>query len=89
MKALVEANPTLVKPLTLANTTLEGRPVEGIEITRDVNASDGKPVFFQMGVHHAREWPSAEMPMEWATELVNAVQGRRLRGPSTCSPRRA
>jgi len=25
-----------------------------------------------MGVHHAREWPSAEMPMEWAIELVKS-----------------
>jgi len=23
-----------------------------------------------MGVHHAREWPSAEMPMEWSIDLV-------------------
>jgi hypothetical protein len=72
MKALIEQNPTLVEPITLNHTTLEGRPVEGIEITPDVTASDGKPVFLQMGVHHAREWPSAEMPMEWAIELVKA-----------------
>ena len=74
MKALVEQNPTLVKPLTLNHTSLEGRPVEGIEITPDVTASDGKPVFLQMGVHHAREWPSAEMPMEWAIDLVKAYR---------------
>ena len=74
MKALVEQNPTLVKPLTLNHPSLEGRPVEGIEITPDVAASDGKPVFLQMGVHHAREWPSAEMPMEWAIELVKSYK---------------
>ncbi len=74
MKALVEQNPTLVKPLTLNHPSLEGRPVEGIEITPDVTASDGKPVFVQLGVHHAREWPSAEMPMEWAIELVKSYK---------------
>jgi hypothetical protein len=74
MKALVEQNPTLVKPLTMNHASLEGRAVEGIEITQDVGAQDGKPVFLQMGVHHAREWPSAEMPMEWAIELVNAYK---------------
>ena len=74
MKALVEANPTLVKPLTLKNPTLEGRPVEGIEITPDVAAKDGKPVFLQMGVHHAREWPAGEMPMEWAIDLVKSYK---------------
>jgi hypothetical protein len=74
MKALVEQNPSLVKPLTLNHPSLEGRAVEGIEITRNVDASDGKPVFLQMGVHHAREWPSAEMPMEWAIELVKSYR---------------
>jgi hypothetical protein len=74
MKALVEDNPTLVKPVTLNHPTLEGRVVEGIEISRDVDARDGKPVFLQMGVHHAREWPSAEMPMEWAIDLVKSYE---------------
>ncbi len=74
MKSLVEQNPTLVEPLTLNHPSLEGRAVEGIEITRDVAASDGKPVFLQMGVHHAREWPSAEMPMEWAIDLVKSYK---------------
>jgi hypothetical protein len=72
MKALVEDNPGLVKPITLNHPTLEGRAVEGIEITPDVAAKDGKPVFIQLGVHHAREWPSAEMPMEWAIDLVKS-----------------
>jgi hypothetical protein len=74
MKALVEQNPTLVKPLTLNHPSLEGRAVEGIEITPSVDAQDGKPVFLQMGVHHAREWPSAEMPMEWAIELIKSYK---------------
>ncbi|MBA2383543.1 MAG: peptidase M14 [Actinobacteria bacterium] len=71
MKQLAQANPTLVKTITLPNTTWEGRPVEGIEITTNVNERDGKPVFLQMGVHHAREWPSGEHALEWAYELVN------------------
>ena len=70
MKRLVEENPDLVKPVTLPNPSLEGRPVEGIEITPDVDAKDGKPVFLQMAVHHAREWPSSEHVMEWAFDLV-------------------
>jgi hypothetical protein len=74
MKRLAEENPDLVKPITLPKTTLEGRPVEGIEITRDVKKQDGKPVFLQMGVHHAREWPSGEHAMEWAFEMVNGLR---------------
>ncbi|HEX8122543.1 MAG TPA: M14 family zinc carboxypeptidase [Solirubrobacteraceae bacterium] len=70
MKELAKANPGLVKLITLKNKTLEGRDVVGIEITKNVNLDDGKPVFLQLGVHHAREWPAGEHPMEWAYELV-------------------
>lgn len=71
LKALAEKNPDLVKPIVLPNRTLEGRQVQGIEITENVrNLEDGKPVFVQLGVHHAREWPSSEMPMEFANDLV-------------------
>jgi Zinc carboxypeptidase len=75
MKKLVDENPNLVRPITLPHETWEGRAVEGIEITTNVdNLRDGKPVFLQMGAHHAREWPSAEHAMEWAFELVNGYK---------------
>jgi hypothetical protein len=70
MKRLAREHPDLVRPITLAHTTYEGRPVEGIEIATNPNARDGRPVFLQMGVHHAREWPSGEHAMEWAYELI-------------------
>ena len=74
MKKLVNENPGLVKPIVLKHKTWEGRTVEGIEITTDVNARDGKPSFFNMGVHHAREWPAGEHAMEWAFELVRGYK---------------
>ena len=68
-------NPRLVRPITLPHKTWEGRSVEGVEITTNVdNLRDGKPVFLQMGVHHAREWPSGEHAIEWAFELVNSYK---------------
>ena len=70
MKALVEQNPGLVKPVTLPLPSLEGRTVQGLEISENVNVSDGKPVFLQMGAHHAREWPSAEHTMEFGVDLI-------------------
>ena len=71
MKALAAKYPDLVKPLTLPNKSVEGREVHGIEITTNAaNTADGKPVFLNMGVHHAREWPSSEHAMEWAYELL-------------------
>jgi hypothetical protein len=74
MKALVRDNPDLVRPITLNNKTYEGRTVEGIEIATNPNARDGRPVFLQLGVHHAREWPSGEHAMEWAYELLNGYR---------------
>ncbi len=74
MKALARDNPDLVRPITLNNKTYEGRTVEGIEIATNPNARDGRPVFLQLGVHHAREWPSGEHAMEWAYELVNGYR---------------
>jgi hypothetical protein len=70
MKTLAQQNPGLVKLITLPIKSLEGRPIMGVEISRDVNVDDGKPVFMQIGVHHAREWPSGEHVMEWIYELV-------------------
>ncbi len=80
MRDLAEANPDLVTPLTLPNETYEGRTVQGLEITTNPgNKTDGKPVFLQMGVHHAREWPSGEHAMEWAYELIQGYRGNDAR----------
>jgi hypothetical protein len=77
MKALVEQHPKLVKPVVLPKRSVLGREVQGVEISRDVNATDdGKPTFWLMGVHHAREWPSAEIAMEFAHELVQSNDAR-------------
>jgi hypothetical protein len=69
---LVSNNGDIAKKISIGKS-LEGRDLTGIEIGRDVNAAeDGRPVFLMFGVHHAREWPSAEMPMEFAIDLVNS-----------------
>ncbi len=71
MKELARAHPWLVKPLTLSEKTVDGRTIDGLEITANAaNVDDGKPVFFMMGVHHAREWPAGEHTLEWAYDLV-------------------
>jgi hypothetical protein len=77
MAQLAKDNPTLVKELVLPNRTIEGREVRGIEITKNVSASDGKPVFLLMGLHHAREWPSGEHTLEFAYDVVNGVKSGR------------
>ena len=40
--------------------------------------NDGKPIFANIGVHHAREWPAGEHSMEWAYDLLRNY-GKRAR----------
>jgi len=71
MDALAAANPSLVRKFTIGQS-LEGRPIVGIEIADEVHRQDdGRPAYVQMGLHHVREWPSGEFPMEFAIDLVN------------------
>jgi murein tripeptide amidase MpaA len=70
MKQLAESSPDLVREVVIGQT-FEGLPIQGIEIAADVNSTtDGRPVYLNMGLHHAREWPSGEYPMEFAHQLV-------------------
>ena len=68
-----------------AEQDLGGKDVLGIEITENVTANDGKPAFFNMGVHHAREWPAGELTMEWALRADQRLQDRRRRARPTSS----
>ncbi|HEX6654025.1 MAG TPA: M14 family zinc carboxypeptidase [Thermoleophilaceae bacterium] len=71
MKNLALQYPALVRPITLNHRSILGRDVNGIEISTGAqNTADGKPVFLIMGVHHAREWPSAEHTIEFAYDLL-------------------
>ncbi len=69
MKQLAEQHPDLVRPVVIG-TTVEGRAIEGLEIAAGVNSPDGRPAYLQVGLIHAREWPSGELPMEFAHDLV-------------------
>ncbi|MBA2239925.1 MAG: peptidase M14 [Solirubrobacterales bacterium] len=74
MKRLAENNPKIVRLFKLKHKTYEGRPVMGLEIATKVRKNNGRPAFLQMGVHHAREWPSSEHAMEWAIQLVKGYK---------------
>ena len=79
MKALAENNPRLVRPVVLGRT-FEDRPIQGVEIATDVRRTDdGRPVYLNMGLHHAREWPSGELPMEFALDLVRGFRNGNAR----------
>jgi hypothetical protein len=68
---LVAAHPGLVRAVTLPARTVLDEPIIGVEIAGDVNRTDdGRPVYVVMGEHHAREWPSGEVAMEFAVDLA-------------------
>ncbi|MFP5308035.1 MAG: M14 family zinc carboxypeptidase [Actinomycetes bacterium] len=72
LRALVAANPGRARLVTLPETSLLGYRIFGIEIATDVDAQDGRPVVHIDGMHHAREWPAAEMPIMWAHDLLES-----------------
>src|SRR2546423_2600211 len=68
---LPAAHPGLARAVTLRERSVLGEPIVGVELAADVNrADDGRPVYLVLGEHHAREWPSAEIPMEFALDLA-------------------
>ncbi|GIJ46259.1 peptidase M14 [Virgisporangium aliadipatigenens] len=71
LKELARRYPTLARTFTLSRRSVEGRDIGGLEITTDPgNVRDGKPIFLNLGLHHAREWPAGEHVMEWAHDLL-------------------
>lgn len=77
LKKLVEGNPGLVRPVTIGRT-FQGRDIQGVEIARGVRADDSRPTHFLMGMHHAREWPSAEAAIEYALMLTQGQGDPRI-----------
>lgn len=67
---LVARFPDRARLVVLPERTLEGRRVVGVEIADDVHARDGRPVWYMDGLHHAREWPSGELTVMFAFDLL-------------------
>ena len=82
MAALAEEHPQHVKLFTLPLPSVEGRDIFGVEIGGDVTQKpSGRPTFLLMGLHHAREWPSGELAMEFAVDLAeNYGKDKRITG---------
>lgn len=70
LERLAAAYPTKVIRFELPHRSLLGQRIWALEISHDVKASSGKPVFLMTGVHHAREWPTNELTMEFVHDLL-------------------
>jgi hypothetical protein len=79
LKGLVDDNPGLVRKVVFG-TSFQGREISGVEISKNVDQPDGRPVYFLMAVHHAREWPAMEAAMEFAHMLVQEQGDSRIAG---------
>jgi murein tripeptide amidase MpaA len=88
LKQIVAQFPAIARPVVIGHT-FQGREMQGVELSNNVAAKDdGKPVFFLVGTHHAREWPSAEIALEYAwmlakgygndTQITNLLKTERI-----------
>jgi hypothetical protein len=72
LRELAEAFPDKARLIELPHQSVEGRTIYGIEIASDVHRNDGRAVYYVDGIHHAREWPAAEMPIMFAFDLLTS-----------------
>jgi hypothetical protein len=74
LQKLATDHPKRARMFEFPETSLEGRPIYGIEIADDIAgaANDGRPTFWVDGVHHAREWPSSEYTIMFAFDLLQS-----------------
>ena len=72
MERIAALHPATVKRFELSHRSLLGQQMWGLEITHNVQASSGKPVFLMTGLHHAREWPTVELTMEFVWDVVKS-----------------
>jgi hypothetical protein len=72
LRDLAARYPDTARLIELPHQSVEGRTVYGIEIATDVHRNDGRAVYYVDGIHHAREWPAAEMPIMFAFDLLES-----------------
>lgn len=63
-------NPGRVKLFEMEEPSLLGRTIYGLEIAHNVKTESGDPVFLTSGIHHSREWPTAELTLEFVHDVL-------------------
>lgn len=67
----IATNHSDIATLYSIGTTYEGRSIWCLEISDNPGVDEGEPGVFFMGVHHAREWPGAEICLHIANNLTS------------------
>ncbi|KYK27822.1 MAG: hypothetical protein AYK23_02125 [Candidatus Proteinoplasmatales archaeon SG8-5] len=68
--ALEAAHPDIVN-VTVIGTSWEGRAIPCIKVSDNVTVDEDEPEVLFMGLHHAREWMTVEVPMFFLNHLVD------------------
>jgi hypothetical protein len=79
LDALAASYPSQARVFNLPHPTLEGRTVKALEVANNVAARDGRPTFALLGLHHAREWPSGELTIEFAYDVLKNSADPRIK----------
>ena len=88
-RQLVKDAPGPGAPASRSARRTRAATIQGIEIADNVEAKDdGRPIYLLVALHHAREWPSAEIAMEFAHMLADGYGKRRRRSRTCCSKER-
>ncbi len=73
---LAQANPEIARYFSSIGTTIEGRDIPAIKITKAPQTDDpNTPDILFLGGHHAREWIGIEVPLRLAEYLVANYAG--------------
>lgn len=67
---LAERFPHTARRILLPNRSLLGQETWALEISRNVSKSEWKPALLITGLHHGREWPTADLAMEFAWDVL-------------------
>jgi carboxypeptidase T len=69
LKDTVAQYPQICQLSTIGKST-EGRDIYALKITSDIEKNEKKPQTLITGLHHAREWISAEVPIQLIIDLT-------------------
>ncbi len=69
MRELESRFPSRVQVITIGYS-LEGRPLNIMKISDNVDIDEAEPNIYILGCHHAREWISVEVPLGFAQYLL-------------------
>jgi murein tripeptide amidase MpaA len=72
IKALAEN--TALSVVWSQSAKLRGRDIWALKVSDNPDKNEAEPAALLMGAHHAREWPSIEVPMATAKKLLEEYE---------------